>query len=431
MTLSKVSAARAATYALLAITLATACGQKSEGSESVTIHRDLTVNGGLPAKEWTDPKGHVWVRSSDTPVQVLTADEAEAYFADLAKQQVSDVEKGAAEPDYATMDLETIAAMMRVKTVIQGYEYVSEPDLEMAAAIKKGFIPTPKDPDPGAAPQSPGDMPDPKDLIGQNVIGYDSRTNVRANTTWPNTTQLVLSNTVTFTDTKCSASLVGNSTAVTAGHCLWTTSGALTGNWYWAPGEDRQDATRYIFNPHHASTWTLPMTGSHRVNGCYFAYTAQTYDGSIQRDWAVIEFSQAWWSGTGVPCGEALPFDDQPGYAMGHLGLAAYDAGTIGSSVLYVMGYPSDTEPCPGGTCYPASIWGAAGTSEDVNQHAIDYQIDASFGQSGTGVYTGSYYVVGMHVGWSSGSFPTYHERNYARRVTSDVFAAMLDHSAL
>ncbi len=401
--------------------------------------RASDLSSELPPKEWVDPKGHVWVRKSDTPVQIATAEEERAQFLAMSHGTRPEADKRVeprTELDLSKLDVAEIAEMLRRETLINGYEYVTEPDFDSAAALKAGLQPARLEPTFGLAGAREAEMPSDQDLVGQAVIGSDGRTIRRNNTTHPHTTNILLSGSANGNTANCSASLVGPSTAVTVAHCLRASNGSWFTKRRWAPGVDSQDTNRYIFNPAHAAGASFPHSGARLVQGCYFAHTTPAWDGSFLRDWAVIEFDKDWWSDT---CSETrATMDDKPGNTVGSLGLWAASAATITANSIWLYGYPGEGT-CAGGSCFEPSIWGMGGLSSEVNEHAIEYSLDAVGGQSGTGVFiqtlNGSQYVVGMHRGFNQTCDPTgtvcWDQRNYARRMTVDVQNAIVANSEL
>ncbi len=399
-----------------------------------------------------DPKGSTWVRISDEPVRFATHEEELEHFATLNEttQVAAAEDEQSSEPAVralSEMDITEVAELLRGTTLRYGYEYRQEPDLERAALLQAGLFDNASfPPSPETSPAS-DDWPSDDDLIGQHhIFSPDNRAIHRNNTTYPYSTAVLLSSPAG--DTSCSATMIGPSTAITGAHCLKTSSGQWLNVRAWAPAVDRQDGFIYSapnppanpdptysgaafpFSNTPASNDPYPHIDGKLLRGCYTAY-APAYNNTVQTDWAILEFDRDWidpyW------CNEYFDptFIDKPGNYTGWLGIAAPSKATTEGLPLSTRGYPTNSPSCAGGDCFHPSVWGQSGVyPKEVNDHAIEYELDMNHGQSGSGVYgtdsSSNRYVLAVH----RGSHQTcagvcWNWRNYGRRITPDVLAAI------
>jgi len=398
-------------------------------------------------KEWIDPKGHVWRRTSDQRARIATAEEEHAHAKAMESYVLSKRDALDAVTDLAKMDVADIVQMLRMKTVRYGYEYVSDPDPERAQALKvaasdkaaaeKMVVP----PGLGAALPQPDDMPSETELRGQAVFGADGRVLLRSNTTYPVTTNIVLSNAAGAPDDACSASMIGASTAITSGHCLQTSSGAYLSMRKWAIAPDLQDATPgqpWLAYPYNRNFGSFPSTSSSNgyIVGCYAGFVPLGYNGSVHTDYAVIEFDRDWWdpSVCTVDTGPGS-YNDHPGNAVGWRGLAVTSDTVLRPLPISLQGFPGKASECPGSNCFYPSVWAENGTMRDLLPEVLRFTIDATGGQSGSGLFYNvgaGPYVVGLFKGsihdCTLGFCDDY---NFARRISLDVYNNVLAFSEL
>lgn len=297
-----------------------------------------------------------------------------------------------------------LAEAYRGVSLFRGHEYrQSEPAWAIADAILAQERQPVDDRKPVAAPLP--DEPPVEDNVGQAVQGNDTRSLIRSNTSYPFRAQSrnihwQESGGGRVTLSACSGTMIGPSTMLTAAHCLHSGTSWYPGNWQEAMGVDHQDG------------W--PAGHPYGVIDCVWgtlpgAWTSNNT--SVTNDYAVFEFS-----GCGL----------YPGNTVGWLGLWAANDASLHQQSMNVYGYPGDSEGCLGGTCFWPSIWGTADSTNagEDGSTAIQYDTDATGGQSGAGVYLfsgNSRYIVGIHKGenWelTNGWY------NFGRRVTTSLLS--------
>ena len=315
-----------------------------------------------------------------------------------------------ARPRLEDRTIDELAHHFRARALFNGYEYLSEPNYRLANMMKN---PAPKVTE--APPAMPNAGPIPEDLVGQDVIGSDARSRQRANTSYPFSPQVVMhdgSNGV-----KCSGTMIGPSTMLTAAHCVHTGSSWMSAR-TWAPAVDSQDP---IPTPWMPWSTTFPTTGQWAWQ-CYSVMVPGGWDSDkdVESDYAVIEFSDA-----GSPIGPICNLF--PGNQVGWLGLwFAGDGQLENGRFLYGYGYPGVN--CPGGCAWP-QIWGAGNNYIDAHTWFIDHNVDSTGGQSGMGLYViegGGRYVVAIHKGYRG----ILTNDNWGRRVTDTLLQWMTFYSA-
>lgn len=237
-----------------------------------------------------------------------------------------------------------------------------------------------------------------EEFEGQAVFGTDSRRIRRDNTFFPMSAQV-------FTG-GCSATMIGESLAVTAAHCVW--AGAYRAPSSVSPGSDSQDAIQSPFGD-YAGCPDLAVVMS---------TTFQSGRNTELYDWAVIDFSRC-------PMTPSYPLGSRPGLTIGYMGTTALPDYRFGEKPAFVYGYP--VPGCAGG-CMTPSIWGIGGFNYyPKGGSAIRHTIDTTPGQSGSGIYTldgaGSRSVIGIHKGdtWSLGLG----HHNRGRRITNGLLRIM------
>lgn len=273
------------------------------------------------------------------------------------------------------MSRDELAWRFRAKALINGREYISEPDYATADRYLAGK--------PGAALQpsvfNAAGVTPVEELIPKDAIwGNDDRIQKRNNTTFPFSAMLLLSQeSTTFAGNgawACTATMIGPTTAVTAAHCVH--NGTSFSPWLqWAPGVDSLDANKTPYG------WQ---------NRCYTPVVPGGWDSNrdVEDDYAIIEFSNMYASGCGLA----------PGNATSWLGLFEAGTATIENNTGYMYGYPwgnscrcSHDQEDPDGacsTCNWPSIWGHGnGTPEVDSSNAIEHELDTVGGMSGSAIY--------------------------------------------
>ena len=166
----------------------------------------------------------------------------------------------------------------------------------------------------------------------------DSRSVVN-NQNWPHTSQIVLGTAYSSTSNSlawnsCSATLVADSTALSAAHCFWDVySGSWTSQYSWAPGYDHFDSDPSP-NGMWKSCYGVTIKSAYTQQNSY-SYTAQKWD------YAVMTFHQ---------CTEPVRNGIDPSVPGATLSLAGYwmNAPTSALGTMYNRGYPGSSQTCPG-----------------------------------------------------------------------------------
>lgn len=228
------------------------------------------------------------------------------------------------------------------------------------------------------------------------VHGTDDRVLRRDNTSYPMRTQMLFTVGEPGSGETCSGTMIGPGTMLTAAHCVHTGTAWIGGAWRVAAGVDSQDS---IQRPYGTSGGLFPcMLG--RISAGYAGGNT-----SSEHDYAVVDIS-------------ACP---HPGSTVGWLGVWAAGDSQLDGSTMFLYGYPGKNTDCPGGCKYP-SVWGIGNSTNAGarDPHTIQYDTDATGGQSGSAVYIsfgGRRYVVGIHKGSTWGLWDGYY--NHGRRVSA------------
>ncbi|MFN0165454.1 MAG: trypsin-like serine peptidase [Bryobacteraceae bacterium] len=332
------------------------------------------------------------------------------------------------------MTLDELAHAMRPVALVNGCEYVREPDVQLAEWVQRYQNTTlTYEGSRGSAPSEPEIEEGPSartSLKGagqrMTIIGSDLREKRRDNTSYPMRTQVLLSN--LSGGGRCSGTMIGASTMITAAHCVHdgdTWKATKT----WSPGVDSQDAVDFPFNPwasYPSNNASNPM-----VFQCYVVTVPGGYADGADSEWdfAVIEFSNMF--------PEIQNCNLFPGNTVGWLGWGSQSSSTIEGTTNYIYGYPGNSTAtkcgvaggtCAGGPCNWPQIWGWGRSDVDVDGETLEHRIDTTGGQSGSGVYNkaqGFRKVIGIHQGCNSST------ENRARRIDSTVIGFVKSNSAL
>lgn len=293
--------------------------------------------------------------------------------------------------------VEELAESLRARTERDGYEYVSEPNYEVAKKLLAGHLPDatlPSESSELTAAEAETESAKAKPSGRHNThafIGADNRISVGAeSTSYP------YAAIGAWTVGVCTGTMIGASSMITAAHCLHDGK-----DWYAAP------TVRFPSGATFTACW------NRSVRTPYITGTAGA--GDLRYDIGVIEFSS---------CGSS------PGSATGWLGTWNFATGSITGTFGYAWGYPQDKTPYP-------QLWGMGSTltySSSDPQYVFQ-TIDGHFGQSGSGVYrwwstSEGAPVDGRYIGsiynrtWDS-------TKNAAARIDGTAAQFIIDYTAL
>lgn len=400
----------------------------------------------------TDTESDV-ISRSDTCTQQRFEDEAGGRWvlrqpgaakraAALAPGQRAPWQQRAPKPPRTTpMPVAELAEGMRAVTLRDGCEYVEDSAqvarAEWSVANRSRVFDFPGStgslPPNDASPEGGGVRGTAPGTVAPSVVlGSDQREPRSDNTSYPMRTQILLSGSG---GTACSATMIGESTALSAAHCFHDSANWLP-DYSWSPGVDSQDSVRFPYNAGVGAAYPSINPNNPMIFRCYWVTIPGGWISSGgDRDWdyAVIEFNNA-----------SCPL--RPGATVGWLGWGTQSDDTIESNIHYVYGYPGNANgsttcgslngcfgpaAAPGGSCRWPKIWGWGMDGLSAWSTTLSHDIDTSGGQSGSGLYNiaqGFRKVVGIHVGCQENLFGDY---NQARRIDSSVVSFIQAHSAL
>lgn len=301
---------------------------------------------------------------------------------------------------------------------------MDEPDYETADRILADLAA-------GGSPDTVGDEPREE----KNCCGIDGRSQLRTNTTYPQSA-------TGFTEVGCSGTLISPSTLVTAAHCVYnhvndtwlkvasepSWSGSTTRFPRWVFSMDGVDADAAPHTHTDVQSFDVTKTGATFSTTGPGAYI-QCYDvsvpggyadgGSGSFDFAVVDFK--------TRCG------GRPGLPVGYWGTSVSTKAEIESATGTMIGYPATAtqgtdvngnltwryEALWPGAQYEAQMWrdnGAVYISGDTWK--IRYtQIDTTGGNSGSGISQGDTFFIGSHIGVAAGD-----AYNFGRRWDSTYY---------
>jgi glutamyl endopeptidase len=333
------------------------------------------------------------------------------------------------------MTLDELARAMRPVTLVNGCEYVREPDVKLAEWARRyqnevltyegsaGKAPSEREVEEGNGIRTSIKG---ADNNRATIIGTDLREKRRDNTSYPMRTQVVLSN--LNGGGRCSGTMIGASTMITAAHCVHNGD-----NWLatktWSPGADSEDTVDFPYNPW--ASYPTNNAANPAVFQCYVVTIPGGYADGADSEWdfAVIEFSDMF--------PEIQNCNLFPGNTVGWLGWGSQGSSTIEDSINYIYGYPGTSTAkkcgvaggtCAGGPCNWPQIWGWGRSDFEVDDEMLEHHVDTTGGQSGSGVYNkaqGFRKVIGIHQGCNSST------ENRARRIDSTVIGFVKSNSAL
>ncbi|WP_437597172.1 hypothetical protein WMF28_31655 [Sorangium sp. So ce590] len=326
-------------------------------------------------------------------------------------------------PVAERMTREQLAEALRPVTAINGYEYILDgPAYQIADAVIAARGKELRSPPGSGKAAPPGVDLTPGTLQSQAIIGTDDRDRMRDNTSGAAAATVLITDSKWNTDpsnaAKCTGTVIGPTTILTAAHCL-VSGGAMVWGFKWSPGVDSQDSNPF---PYQASYFYPDPSGVAPMGGCYepavpsgYLTAADEWE-ELDFDYGVMEIMPA--------CGY------QPGNQVGWLGIGVFSDSFIEQASGYLNGYPSIT---PFG--YPNTwpqIWGEHGPLEAAGD-LVEYDIDTTSGQSGAGVYrfdsASNRYIVAIHsrpyTNWLGTTW------NMGRRITTDVHNFIIWNSSL
>jgi V8-like Glu-specific endopeptidase len=358
---------------------ATTSTQRIEGGERKNLSTDI-----------------VWTESSDEPVavsvhrQIRDGVAPDEYTIETGTRFVRR-DLAVTMPDFEEEDdqrsVEQIAEDARIVVLMDGVEYISDPDVENAKLRKAGVrreAGTPPSPDSAGTE-------DHEELQARQVVGSDNRYSLDSVAqTWPDSTHVEHFGGQVGT---CSGTHVGRFTQVTAAHCL-----------------------------NDGDSWFSPISNLRAGQGSAGSVWTAIRGGNFSACWAFA-----------VPGGwdEDHDVDDDFG-VVDMRGCQPPDQGWLGTSntvgwdtTHYLNGYPAIP---PSGVAN--RLWGANNGSAHSHTgwtNTFFHEIDATDGQSGAGIYRRSgatnRYVVAVHRGAIYGVY----DENYGRTMDWGVWDLLMD----
>jgi V8-like Glu-specific endopeptidase len=315
------------------------------------------------------------------------------------------------------MSAEMIAGLLRPMTQLNGYIYVrAQPDVDAVVDAHK---------------QPPVWNESSVNTMTYEIIGSDGRVKAPEDQ-WPYRSIINLAywtspipgivdppDNVT---SLCTATLIGPSTAITAGHCF---------NVYLNSWIVRPDGTESPPFP------VQPVVGCFHndVPVGYALYQMYGWD-PAPWDFAVMEFDNHPTKGDVQPlpesphnCGSSPrdpnqhPIGQTPGNTLGYYAWGQHTASVIQNSDPCVFGYPGDKDPEP-------QLWGDCTLQSPAispfNSRLIWHRVDTVGGESGAALTRLSTDIMATHVGYDQSW-----NYNVARRIDADYVNFVYSNSAL
>lgn len=408
----------------LAGALATGCGSDQEDEP---IHNSVgpagfIPNGEAPPAEWFDSSGRKYKLLGKASFKG-------AAVGELAKPQG---EKKVQKTPPERLSVEEFAEHLRGVTVRGEYEYIAEPDLELARKVLDKL-----------AHQDDADSREGRGLC----CGNDDRVLDRNNTG-------TIQKPVSYNELGCSGVMISPSVLLTAAHCLYN------GGWYQVPSEPSYMSTVWGGGPQRWPRWVNAMDGLD-ADAAPITHTSATYSydvtyiGSFKTitPGAYLEcyspIVTAAWKTANHTVFDDYGFVDfgacgySPGNLTGYWSPIVRTTTEITNATAYMYGYPVRAQPgtpvSDSQTLRAESLWSGAyfeaqlftdnGTlSIAANEaYTLTYStIDTSPGDSGAGIYqlvNGVPRLIGNH----HSSYTLY---NGGRRwdSTTDAFARLNTH---
>lgn len=290
-----------------------------------------------------------------------------------------------------------LAEELRTATLVHGHEFIAEePAYELARMIIEARrlqalgdtealaeLMPPRAQFLGTAGGSEDDAID----VGESgplferktIFGTDNRA-AQNNLNFPHRTHIVLDNTnagASISGSECTATLIGNSTALSSAHCFWDEgNNTWEPGMRWAPGYDSADAD--------PSPWGEFYTNN--GSWCYWVRIPAGYmtnEDSVN-DYAVVDFKNA--------CNLTVQgvSSEAPGATVGGLGSWIATEAQIEGNTGRNFGYPSNSG---GATCGSAGaacgvrVWGHTASGTVLSGTSIRTEIDVTGGHSGSAFY--------------------------------------------
>lgn len=292
---------------------------------------------------------------ASTPAWAGPEDAASNDGSVLAQREAASYSGGAganASPSYAGLERVTAAALHREGVDIYGATELSAAELKAKAALRDR-----------ASSRAPG---------AEVIIGQDRRERVYTNI-FPSRARVLIE----FSGGRCSGTLIGPNTVITAGHCVH--SGGSTGSWYSTASYTISAGANGTSRPYGSCT----AKSLHSVNGW-------TNDENEEFDYGAIKLNCT------------------VGNTVGFYG---YTSSVSNNLPAIIGGYPGDK---------PLTQWIHADKVRAITTNQIFYSNDTTPGSSGSGVWydNNGAVLIGVHAYGTHGASP-HSDYNHGKRITT------------
>lgn len=324
------------------------------------------------------------------------------------------------QPEPGEQTVEQLAESLRGVRLINGREYISAPDYEMAQWILTAKV--------SGRVVKPSEISEPPEPTREKACcGTDGRFET---TVYNDYSRVGLS------EVGCTVGFISSNVGITAAHCLYDT----VANAWLSVKHTSVGAGEIPYYRRQTSVGTMgPVLTCHNAT-LSSGWAAATSNGDVAHDYAVIDFSKDEFGGT---CPNTTPIANWNG-------LAIRDDSELESAGLWGVGYPGWVHLSGGSVNGPGrtfmltrlnGTWGYSTIIDGVSMFAangvwvnvagtqIQHLADATQGDSGRPMLdyiTSGNYQVGIHSGVSAGD-----AENLDRRIDSTVWAFIQANSPL